>query len=368
MKIEKVELREIRMPLVHPFETSFGRTTHRRILLVELVSEGLRGWGEMTAGEGPFYSYETTETAWHVLKDFLIPRLLGQELTEPAEAAKLVKPIRGHSMAKGALEAALWHLESLKQGVPLSKLLGGEIEEISCGVSLGIEGAVEELLERVEKELAAGYQRIKVKIKPGWDTDILEAIRNRFPDIRLMADANAAYTISDLPRLKSLDRFCLMMIEQPLAWDDIVDHAALQKELSTPICLDESITSVEKARKAIDLGACKIINIKLGRVGGFSEAKKIHDLCRARQIPVWCGGMLEAGIGRAHNISLSTLPNFLLPGDVSASRRYWEQDIIEPEVTVTPQGTIPIKQEPGLGYAVSLERIEKLAVRKESFS
>ena len=368
MKIEKVELREIRMPLVHPFETSFGRTTDRRILLVELVSEGLRGWGEVTAGEGPFYSHETTETGWHVLKDFLVPRLLGQELKAPAEAAKLFQPIRGHNMAKGALEAAVWHLESLRRQEPLSKLLGGEIEEIACGVSLGIEGTVEELLERVEKELAAGYQRIKVKIKPGWDADILEAIRNRFPDIRLMADANAAYTISDLPRLRSLDRFYLMMLEQPLAWDDIVDHATLQKELSTPICLDESITSAENARKAVDLGACKIINIKLGRVGGFSEAKKIHDLCRVKNIPVWCGGMLEGGVGRAHNIALSTLPNFLLPGDVSASRRYWEQDIIEPEVTLTPQGTIPIKQEAGLGYAVSLDRIEKLTVRQESFS
>ena len=368
MKIERVQVREIQLPLVHFFETSFWRTTERRILLVEVIADGVHGWGECTAGEGPFYSHESTDTAWHILRDFLIPRVLGKTLERAADAAPLFKRVRGHNMAKAALETALWDIEAQQAGVPLAKLIGGELTEVPCGVSIGIDDSVEQLLENVERELAAGYQRIKVKIKPGWDIEVLGAIRNRFPRIRLMADANAAYSLSDLPRIKMLDHFHLMMIEQPLAWDDLLDHARLQREIATPICLDEPVTSVEQARKALEAGSCKIINIKLGRVGGYAEALRIHDLCRERGVPVWCGGMLESGVGRVHNIALSSLPNFVLPGDVSASRRYWKQDIIDPEVRVSAEGTIRVPTGAGLGYSVNRERIESLTQRQESFA
>ena len=367
MKIDRIELREIRMPLVHFFETSFGRTTDRRIVLLRARADGLEGWGEVTCGESPFYSYETPATAWHILRDFLIPWALEKSWDSPAELAKRFRPVRGHNMAKAALENALWDIEAQSQGVPLAELLGGTREEIGCGVSIGIQNSPQELLEKIRRELAAGYQRVKVKIKPGWDVELLESIRSQFPDIGLMADANSAYTLADVARLKLLDRFDLMMVEQPLGWDDLVDHSRLQRELKTPICLDESIHSAEDARKAIEIGAGKIINLKLGRVGGHSAARRLHDLCLARHVPVWCGGMLESGIGRAHNIAMSTLPGFVLPGDVSASRRYWAQDIIDPEVTVTAKGTIVVPRKPGLGYLPNLERIEKLTARKESF-
>ncbi len=367
MKVDRIELREIEMPLVHFFETSFGRTTVRRIVLVRADSEGVAGWGEVACGEEPFYNYETPKTAWHILQDFLVPWTLGKEWSSACEAAARYRPIRGHNMAKAALESALWDIEAQMKGLPLWKLVGGTLAEIPCGVSIGIQSTIEELLEKIESELAAGYQRIKIKIKPGWDAQVLGSIRERFPRAALMADANSAYSLEDVPLLKSLDRFFLMMIEQPLGWDDMLDHARLQREIATPVCLDESIHSADDARKAIDAGACKIINIKLGRVGGYASARKIHDLCRERRVPVWCGGMLESGIGRAHNIALSTLPGFALPGDVSASRRYWTEDIIEPEVTVTPQGTIRAPQSPGLGFAPRLDRIEKLTVRRAVF-
>jgi O-succinylbenzoate synthase len=367
MKVDRVELREIQMPLVHFFETSFGRTTTRRMVLVRVDAEGVSGWGEVTAGEEPFYSHETPETAWHVLRDFLIPWVLGNEWASPSEVAARFRPIRGHNMAKAALENALWVIEAHKKGVSLTKLIGGTLEEIPCGVSIGIQDSVEELLEKIAREVSAGYQRIKVKVKPGWDTHVLERIRAAFPRIALMADANSAYALSDLPRLKQFDRFYLMMIEQPLGWDDIIDHAWLQREISTPICLDESIHGAEDARKAIEMGACKIINVKLGRVGGFTSAQRVHEVCRAKNIPVWCGGMLESGIGRAHNIAMSSLPGFTLPGDVSASRRYWTEDIICPEVTVSARGTIRVPQAPGLGFEPNLDRIEKVTVRKELF-
>jgi O-succinylbenzoate synthase len=270
-------------------------------------------------------------------------------------------------MAKAALENALWDIAAQQQNLPLAKLVGGTLEEIPCGVSIGIQTSIAALLEKIERELAAGYQRIKVKVKPGWDVNVLEAIRTRFPRILLMADANSAYSLADVAHLKEFDRFYLMMIEQPLGWDDLLDHAKLQKQISTPICLDESIHSAEDARKALEIGAGKIINIKLGRVGGFTAAREVHDVCRARNVPVWCGGMLESGIGRAHNIAMSTLPGFTLPGDVSASRRYWAEDIIDPEVTVSAQGTIHVPQTVGLGYTPNLQRIEKLTVRKEWF-
>jgi O-succinylbenzoate synthase len=368
MKIDRIELRELQMPLMHSFETSFGRTTLRRIVLVRVDAEGLTGWGEVTAGEEPFYSYETPETAWHILRDFLIPWTLGRDWAAPGDVVQRFRPIRGHNMAKAGLENALWDIAAQQQGLPLAKLVGGTLEEIPCGVSIGIQTSTGELLEKVERDVAAGYQRIKVKIKPGWDLEVLEAIRTRFPRLPLMADANSAYSLADLAHLKKFDRFYLMMIEQPLGWDDLLDHAKLQREIATPICLDESIHSAGDARKALEIGAGKIINIKLGRVGGFSAAREVHDVCRAHNVPVWCGGMLESGIGRAHNIAMSTLPGFTLPGDVSASRRYWAEDIIDPEVTVSAQGTIQVPQAAGLGYTPNRQRMEKLTVRKESFA
>ncbi len=367
MKISCIEIRELTLPLVHFFETSFGRTTTRRIVLVRVEADGLTGWGEVTCGEDPFYSHETPETAWHILRDFLIPWTLRREWASASDVAPRFHPIRGHNMAKAALENALWDVEAQQKRQPVAKLLGGTLEEIPCGVSIGIQNSIGQLLDQIEQELSAGYQRIKVKIKPGWDVQVLDRIRSQFPNIPLMADANSAYTLADLPHLKQFDRFYLMMIEQPLGWDDKLDHAKLQRELSTPICLDESIRNVEDARKAIEIGACKIINLKLGRVGGFTSARQIHDLCRGRNVPVWCGGMLESGIGRAHNIAMAALPGFTLPGDVSASQRYWHEDIIDPEVAVTPQGTIRVPRSPGLGYVPNLDRIEKATVRMEEF-
>ena len=368
MRIDHVELRELQMPLVHPFETSFGRTTMRRIVLVRVEAEGATGWGEVTAGETPLYSYETPETAWHILRDFLIPWTLGKEWRAPGEVAMRFRLIRGHNMAKAALENALWDMAAQQQNLPLARLIGGVLAEIPCGVSIGIQTSAPELLEKIEAEVAAGYQRIKIKVKPGWDVGVLEAIRSRFPRVPLMADANSAYSLADIAHLEEFDRFRLMMIEQPLGWDDLLDHAKLQREIATPICLDESIHNAGDARKALEIGAGKIINIKLGRVGGFTAAREVHDVCRSRNIPVWCGGMLESGIGRAHNIAMSTLPGFTLPGDVSASKRYWAEDIIDPEVTVSDKGTIHVPQSAGLGYAPKEGLIEKLTVRKESFA
>ena len=367
MKIDRIELREIRLPLVHFFETSFGRTTTRRIVLLRAECDGITGWAEVTCGEEPLYNYETPETAWHILRDFLIPGTLGREIEGPSFVTTRFKPIRGHNMAKAALENALWDIESQRQGFPLGKLIGGTLEEIPCGVSIGIQNSIEELLDKIDREVSAGYQRIKLKVKPGWDVNVLERVRSRFPRIVLSVDANSAYTLDDLDHLKSFDRFYLLMIEQPLNWNDIIDHSRLQRELETAICLDESIHNAADARKAIEAGACKIINIKLGRVGGCTSAKQVHDVCRDRNIPVWCGGMLESGVGRAHNIAMSTLPGFTLPGDVSASLRYWHDDIIDPEVTVSPAGTIRVPAVPGLGYTPNLNRIEKATVRKELF-
>jgi O-succinylbenzoate synthase len=365
LKVERITLREIRMPLVTPFETSFGRTSQRRILLVEAESNGIAGWGECVAGEGPFYAPETVETAWHILRDFIWPILKVRRFESASDVWSALEPIRGHNMAKGAAEAALWDAEAKQKGMPLWKLLGGLRQEIPCGVSIGIKETLEELVATVERELAAGYQRIKIKIKPGHDVTPVERLRLQFPRIRLMVDANSAYRLEDWPHLKRLEAYYLMMIEQPLGWDDIYSHVELQRKLETPICLDECILTEEHAREAIELGACRIINVKLGRVGGYTPAWRIHDLCQSRQIPVWCGGMLESGIGRAHNIALSTLENFSLPGDVTASRRYWSEDIIDPEVLVSPQGTIRVPDRPGIGYAPRIDRIESLTVRKE---
>ena len=367
MRIECVTLRQIRMPLVHFFETSFGRTTERDIILVEVTGDGESGWGEVTAGENPFYNEEWTDSAWLILRDFAIPQVLRRDLHSAADAAALTAHIRGHRMARGGLEVALWDLEARLAGQPLWQSIGGGARrEIPCGVSIGIQNSVDQLLEKIERELAAGYQRIKMKIKPGWDVEVIRQVRARFPAIKLMADANSAYTLDDAGRLKQLDDFYLMMIEQPLAHDDIIDHAVLQAKLDTPICLDECIRSAHHAEQAIRLRACGIINIKLGRVGGFAEARRVHDVAQAAGIPVWCGGMLEAGVGRAHNVALATLPNFVLPGDVSASRRYWKRDIIQPPVETTPRGTIRVSDAPGFGYALDRDYIQSITVRQES--
>ncbi len=361
-------MRELHMPLVTPFETSFGRITDRRILLLEAETRAATGWGEVVAAEAPFYASETTDTAWLILRDFIWPALKGREFASAAEVWGLLERIRGHNMAKGGLEAALWDAEARAKGLPLWKLLGGTREEIPCGVSIGIRPTLDELVAAVEKALAAGYQRIKIKIKPGWDLEPVARLREKFPRIRLMVDANSAYRLKDTPLLQRFEPYYLMMIEQPLAWDDLYSHVALQKSLNTPICLDECIHTEEQARAAIELGACRIINLKLGRVGGYTPAQRIHALCQASGIPVWCGGMLESGIGRAHNIALSTLAGFSLPGDVAASRRYWAEDVIAPEVEVSPQGTIRVPAGPGIGYQPRLDRIEKLTVRKENLS
>lgn len=367
MKIEAITLREIRMPLVHFFETSFGRTTERAILLVTLHGEGLNAWGESVAGENPFYSSEWVESAWVTISRFLVPAVLGKTFSTARECPPLLARVKGHRMAKAAIENALWAAESEEKGVPLWKLLGGTRRQIECGVSIGIQDSVEQLLEKIEMELAAGYRRIKVKVKPGWDVNVLERIRARWPEILLSCDANSAYRSDDVDHLRKFDPFGLLMIEQPLWNDDFFFHARLQKQLKTAICLDESIRHSRDAEAALQLGACRIVNVKVGRVGGMSEAIRVHDVCRARDVPVWCGGMLESGVGRVHNIALSTLENFRLPGDVSASKRYWKEDIIEPEVEVSRQGWISVTDAPGTGYRVREDLIEKLTVRKETF-
>jgi O-succinylbenzoate synthase len=366
MKVEAITLREIQMPLVHFFETSFGRTYSRRILLVTAHCEGINGWGECVAGEDPFYSSEWVETAWPTIKDYLAPAILGRELTSARDSAALMARVRGHRMAKAAVENALWDAEAKQKKIPLWKLLGGSRRELQCGVSIGIQDSIEQLLDKIDTELAAGYRRIKLKVKPGWDVKVLERVRARWSAMVLSCDANSAYTLDEVEHLREFDQFNLLMIEQPLWNDDIYYHARLQSELRTAICLDESIRQVRDAAAAVETGACRIVNIKVGRVGGFTEAKKVHDVCQANNIPVWCGGMLESGVGRAHNIALSTLANFCLPGDVSASKRYWKEDIIEPEVEVTPHGTIIIGDEPGTGYGVREDLIEKLTVRQET--
>lgn len=357
------------MPLVHFFETSFGRTTERRMVLVEVASDGIAGWGEVTCGEKPFYNEEWTDAAWMILRDFVAPRVLHHEFESASQAGARSAHIRGHLMARGGLEVAVWDLEARMLGQPLHRHIGGGArKEIPCGVSIGIQDSVLQLLEKIETELAAGYQRIKMKIKPGWDIDVVREVRKRFPHILLMADANSAYTLDDAARLKCLDEFNLIMIEQPLAHDEILDHAKLQAQLETPLCLDECIRSAHHAQQAIALDAGRIINIKLGRVGGFAEAKRVHDVAEAAGIPVWCGGMLESGIGRAHNIALSTLPNFTLPGDVSASKRYWSRDIVQPAVEVTPHGTIVVRDDPGFGYELDRDFLASITIRRETLS
>ncbi len=367
MRIESITLRELQMRLRQPFETSFGITQARRVLLVEAVADGVSGWGEVTTGEAPFYNSETTDTAWHILSDFAIPQLVGKDISAASDVPDLLARIRGHQMAKSGIENALWDIEAQQKQLPLSKLLGGELEEIACGVSLGIRENPQLLVDKVAEELANGYRRIKLKIKPGKDLAYVAAVRKQFPTIALSVDANSAYELSDAGHLRALDQFDLLMIEQPLQWDDIYSHAKLQKCLNTAICLDECISHSRHAQAAIEMGACRIINLKLGRVGGHSEARRTHDICSKHSIPVWCGGMLESGVGRAHNVAMSTLPNFVLPGDVSASNRYWEEDIIDPEVNVTVRGTIQRPTALGIGYAVKRDLIDRPTCRNRTW-
>jgi o-succinylbenzoate synthase len=366
--IRHIDMRELRMRLLHPFETSFGATQERHVILLSVSDGTHRGWGEVTAAEGPFYSYETWETAWHVLRDYILPSVAGKQLDTAADFGQSIHAIRGHNMAKAGIETALWDLDAKVRNVPLWRMLGGTRGRIDCGVSIGIQESVDKLLSKIATEIGAGYRRIKVKIKPGWDLQIIREVRAAFPAIQLMADANSAYTLADLQLFKEMDRYNLMMVEQPLHHEDIIDHAELQKRIETPICLDESIHSADDARKAISIGACRIINVKLGRVGGHSQVRAVHEVCRDNGVPVWCGGMLESGIGRAHNVALSSLENFSLPGDVSASKRYWSEDIIDPPVEISSTGRITQRDEPGIGYTVKEDLVGRLTVRSQVFS
>jgi O-succinylbenzoate synthase len=363
VRIDRLEVRLLRLPLVDFFETSFGRIHDKHFLLVVLGGDGHTGIGECVAESDPYYGAETNETCWHVITEFLAPRVLGVVFEHPRDVFVALRAIRGHNMAKAAVEMAAWDLYARQRGVPLSRVLGGSGSEIVSGVSIGIQDSLDQLLEKVYRELSAGYRRIKLKIKPGWDVDPIGRVRARFGDIPLMADANGAYSLSDAAHLARLDVYGLMMIEQPLEYDDIRDHARLQEQIRTPICLDESIQSVRIAEHAIAIGACRIINIKPGRVGGHGESIRLHDVCRASGIPVWHGGMLESGIGRAHNIHLSTLPNFSLPGDVAASRRYFNPDLIDPPIDVSARGTIDVPDAPGIGVTCVQERIDAATTR-----
>ena len=357
MKIDRLELRLLKLPLVHFFETSFGRIDDKHFILVRVDGDGASGYGECVADVDPYYSAETNDTCWHIIADFVAPRVVGAAFAHPREVFPALRAIRGHHMAKAAVEMAAWDLHARQRGEPLARLLGGARERIASGVSIGIQPSVDALIANVERELAAGYRRIKIKIKPGWDVGPARAVRERFPDISLMVDANAAYSLADADHLAELDAFDLMMIEQPLDYDDVADHAVLQRRLRTPICLDESIKTVGIARDAIQAGACRIINIKPGRMGGFAESIRLHDLCASHGVPVWHGGMLESGIGRAANLHLSTLPNFTLPGDVAASRRYFDPDLIEPPIDVAADGTIAVPTGAGIGVSVREDRI-----------
>ena len=363
LRIERIELFLCRLPLVHFFETSFGRSYDRTFILIRLEGDGHDGWGEAVAEANPYYSSETTETVWHIITGFLAPLVIGQTFAHPRDVFPALKRVRGHNMAKAGIEMAAWDLYARSVGKPLSAVLGGTRTRIASGVSIGIQDSLDQLIEKVDRELAAGYQRIKIKIKPGWDIAAVERVRKHFPKIGLQVDANAAYSLSDGLHLAKLDPFNLMMIEQPLDYDDVMDHAALQRNIASPICLDESIHTVRIARDAIEAKACRIINIKPGRVGGFQPSIELHDLCQAHGIPVWHGGMLESGIGRAHNIHLASLPNFTLPGDIAASKRYYQPDLIDPPIEVAADGTIAVPDGPGIGVNIVRDRITKATLR-----
>lgn len=367
MKVTDITIRHLKMQLNNPFTTSFGSFKDKEFLLLQAKDEdGTIGFGECVAFDTPWYTEETVKTCWHMLEDFLIPLVLHKEISHPDQISEILKPIRKNNMAKATIEAAFWDIYAQQTNQSLAQALGGTKEKIEVGISIGIQETIEKQLAVVNQAIQDGYKRIKVKIKPGWDTELIQILREHFPDVPLMADANSAYTLDDIDLLKQLDQFNLLMIEQPLATDDIIDHATLQKQLITPICLDESITSYDDARKAIELGSCRVINVKIGRVGGLTEAKKIHDLCESAGIPVWCGGMLEAGIGRAHNIALTTLSNFVLPGDTAGSSHYWEEDIILPEV-IAQDGYIIVPRDSGIGYSPNFEAIDKFTISMKQY-
>jgi O-succinylbenzoate synthase len=366
MKIQRAELREIPLRLKEYFEISSGGKQDRRILLLTLEGEGLEGWGECVVGEDPGYSYETTETAWHMLTDFILPAIVGKEAAGPEQVLGPVHWIRGHRMAKAAVEMAAWDLAARMDGVSLSQKLGGVRTAVPVGVSVGIQKTDAALHEKVAGYVDEGYARVKIKIKPGRDVEMLAGLRERFPDVAFMADANSAYRLADAPRLKELDALKLMMIEQPLSHEDFLHHARLQELLETPVCLDESIESVDDVELALALGSCRIINIKPGRVGGHASSRRIHDAMLDRGLPVWCGGMLESGVGRAHNVALASLPGFTLPGDISASRRYWDRDVVDPEFEVV-DGTLRVPTGVGIGVEPDRDRIAALTVRSATF-
>lgn len=372
LRIDRLTLREIRMPLREPFAISSGMVHERRICLLQLRQvDGLLTWAECVADEMPNYSPETIDTAWHAIKEWLAPRVLGKTFRGPQEVfATLEENVRGHRMAKAAVEMGMWELAAQMQGVPLTRILGGTRAQIATGISLGIQKDPAALVEKARSAQAQGYRKIKIKIKPGADVAYVRAVREALGEAaHLMADANNAYTLNDMAVLQQLDAFNLIMIEQPLAWDDVVQHATLQRELKTPICLDESITGVDKVEDMVALQSGRIINIKPGRVGGFSAAKAIHDFCMRERIPVWCGGMLESGVGRAYNVALASLPNFVLPGDLSPSARYWERDIVTPEWTMDAQGMVQVPlAQPGMGVTVNLDRVDDLTVRAETLA
>lgn len=367
MRIDKIELRHIKMELVSPFVTSMGVEYNEEHIIVRVDAEGVTGWGECVAEGNPFYSYETVHTAWHILKDFIIPTVVNKDFNNVDEVIASYSKIRGHMMAKAGFEAAIWDAFAKTKNMSLSKLLGGTQKKINCGVSIGIHENADVLLKKVEGYLREGYQRIKIKISPGNDLKFIEAIRNEYPNLLLQVDANSAYTLADIDLFKKMDDFNLSLIEQPLGHDDIYDHSKLQCELKTPICLDESIHSLGDTRAAIELDSCRIINIKPGRVGGYTESKKIHDYCASKNIPVWHGGMLESGIGRAGNIALASLPNFMLPSDISASKKYYKQDIVDPEFFINNDGTMDVPLSPGIGVEVNIKTLDKVTVRKEIF-
>lgn len=363
MRIERIQLRHIKMDLVSPFVTSMGTEYDEEHIIVRIDAGGITGWGECVAEETPFYSYETVHTAWHILNDFLIPSILGKDLNNVSEAIACYSKVRGHMMAKAGLEAALWDVFAKSENISLSKMIGGTRKKIDVGVSIGIQSSESELIHKVEGYLAEGYKRIKIKIAPGFDIRFVEALRTRFPEIMLQVDANSAYTLDHIELFKEMDKYNLILIEQPLGYEDIYDHSKLQRELKTPICLDESIHSLDDTRAAIELDSCRIINIKPGRVGGFTESKLIHDYCASMNIPVWCGGMLESGIGRAGNVALASLSNFTLPGDISASKRYYKEDIVEPEFVINSDGTMDVPVNPGIGVEINMKAIDKVTVR-----
>lgn len=366
--INKIILHKLKMRLNHPFTTSFGTVQDKEFFIIEAIDDdGNRGFGESVAFSSPWYTEETVQTTEHILEDFLIKILQRNKINHPDEISALFKPIKRNNMAKASLENAIWDLYAKQKDIPLAEALGGTKDYIDVGISLGIEPTTKDLLHTIDQNVQAGYKRIKLKIKPGYDIDVLREVRKHFPDTPIMADANSSYTLNDIEHLKKFDELDLMMIEQPLAHDDIIDHAVLQAAIQTPICLDESIHSLADARKAIELGSCKIINIKIGRVGGLAEAKRIHDYCLRHDIAVWCGGMLEAGVGRAHNIALTTLPGFTLPGDTAGSSHYWKKDIIQPEVLVE-NGIIQVPTNSGIGYEVDDDRLNQFTIDKKSFT